>query len=91
MILAVDDARDGLGGDPGARGDVTLFDVETGEQREVTLTEGMVQQYKKAHADWRAEIDGFCKSRQVPYVAADITGPFEEQVLYLFRRLGMVG
>lgn len=88
MVIHVTDPREA---DPGARGDVTLYDVETGEQREVTLTQGMVDSYKKAHAAWRKEIDDFCKSRQVPYVAADITGEFEEQVLYLFRRLGIMG
>ena len=51
----------------------------------------MVESYKKAHTAWRKEIDDFCKTRQVPYVAADITGEFEEQVLYLFRRLGIMG
>ena len=88
MVIHVTDPREA---DPGARGDVTLYDVETGEQREVTLTQGMVDSYKKAHTAWRKEIDDFCKSRQVPYVAADITGEFEEQVLYLFRRLGIMG
>jgi hypothetical protein len=88
MVIHVVDPREA---DPGARGDVTLYDVETGEQREVTLTSAMVEQYKKAHAAWRKEIDDFCKTRQVPYIAADITGAFEEQVLYLFRRIGIMG
>ena len=88
IVIHVTDAREA---DPGARGDVTLFDVETNEQREVTLTQGMIEQYKKAHAAWRKEIDDFCKSRQVPYISADIHGAFEEQVLYLFRRIGILG
>jgi uncharacterized protein (DUF58 family) len=76
--------------DPGARGDVTLYDIESGETREVTLTHGMVEAYKQAHFSWRKEIDDFCKTRQVPYVAADITGDFADQVLYLLRRLGVM-
>jgi uncharacterized protein (DUF58 family) len=87
IVIHVTDPREA---DPGARGDVTLYDVETGETREVTLTQGMIDQYKKAHADWRKQIDDFCKARQVPYVAADITGSFDDQVLYLFRRLGIM-
>jgi hypothetical protein len=65
-------------------------DVETGDARDVTLTPDLVARYGKAHAAWRAEIEGFCKSRQVPYVAADVTGAFEDQVLNLLRRVGMV-
>ncbi|MDP3275262.1 MAG: DUF58 domain-containing protein [Deltaproteobacteria bacterium] len=76
--------------DPGARGDVTLVDVETGESREITLTDGMVRAYREAHLSWRKEIDDFCTSRRVPYVAADVTEPFEDQVLRLFRRLAVV-
>jgi uncharacterized protein (DUF58 family) len=87
MVIHVVDPREA---DPGARGDLTLYDVETGESREVTLTDGMVQQYRNAHAAWRKEIDDFCKTRQVPYIAADVTGAFDEQVLYLFRRLGIM-
>jgi uncharacterized protein (DUF58 family) len=87
MVIHVVDPRES---DPGARGDVTLVDVENGESREITLTDGMVKAYKEEHEKWRKEIDDFCKTRQVPYVAADITKPFEEQVLYLFRRLALV-
>ncbi|MBL8680670.1 MAG: DUF58 domain-containing protein [Myxococcales bacterium] len=87
MVIHVLDPRES---DPGARGDVTLVDVETGESREITLTDGMVKAYKEEHEKWRKEIDDFCKTRQVPYVAADMTKPFEEQVLYLFRRLAIV-
>ncbi len=88
MVIHVVDPREA---DPGARGDVTLVDVETDESREVTLTPALVERYRDAHAAWRAEIETFCKSRQVPYVAADVTRPFEDQVLGLLRRVGMVG
>ena len=88
MVIHVTDPREA---DPGARGDVTLYDVETNETREVTLTASMIDSYKRAHDEWRKQIDDFCKARQVPYIAADITGNFDEQVLYLFRRLGIVG
>lgn len=88
LVIHVTDPREA---DPGPRGDVTLFDVETGDTREVTLTQGMIDAYKSAHDSWRKEIEDFCKARQVPYVAADCTGAFEEQVLYLFRKMALVG
>jgi uncharacterized protein (DUF58 family) len=81
MVIHVVDPREA---DVGARGDVTLVDVET-------LTPALVERYRSAHAAWRSEVEGFCKQRQVPYVAADITQPFEDQVLGLLRRVGMVG
>ncbi len=87
IVVHVVDPRDA---DPGARGDVTLVDVETGESRELTLTDGMVAAFRDEHARWRREIEDFCKTRQVPYVAADVTEPFEDQVLRLFRRLAIV-
>ncbi|MFO0646669.1 MAG: DUF58 domain-containing protein [Polyangiales bacterium] len=88
MVIHVVDPREA---DPGASGDVALVDVETSETREVTLTPALVEKYREAHAAWRAEVEGFCKQRQIPYVAASIAEPFEEQVLGLLRRVGMVG
>lgn len=86
VIHVVDPTESALGVD----GDVTLVDVEDGEARDVTLTPALVERYREAHAQWRAEVEGFCKSRQVPYVAADVMGSFEDQVLNLLRRVGMV-
>ncbi len=88
MVVHVVDPREA---DPGARGDVLLVDTETGVSREITLTPALVARYREAHTAWRAEVEGFCKTRQVPYVAADVTAPFEDQVLTLFRRVGLVG
>lgn len=75
--------------DGAAQGDLVLEDVETGAEREVTLTPALIERYHAQHALWRSEIESFCKSRQVPYAAADVRGAFEDQVLDLFRRMGM--
>lgn len=88
IVVHVTDAREA---DPGPRGDVTLYDVETGEPRDVTLTSGMVERYRTVHAAWLRQVDDFCKSRQVPRVTADVTGAFDDQVLDLLRRLAVVG
>lgn len=77
--------------DPRAQGDLVLEDIETGAEREVTLTPELLARYRAAHAQWRSEIEGFCKARRVPYAVAETTGAFEDQVLDLFRRMGMVG
>ncbi len=87
MVIHVTDARDA---DPGARGDVLLVDAETGDGREVTLTPALVSKFRDAHAQWRREVEGFCKARRVAYASADVTGALEEQVLTLFRKSGLV-
>ncbi len=88
MVIHVTDAREA---ELGEVGDVELVDVETGRAREVTLTPALAARYREAHARWRDEVEGFCKSRQIPYAAADVDGRFEDQVLTLLRRVGMVG
>lgn len=88
MIVHLTDPADA---DPRDRGDVTLVDSETGDSREVTLSAELIARYKNTHTAWREEILGVCRSRQVPFVTADVTEPFEDQVLELFRRAGLVG
>lgn len=88
MVIHVVDEREA---ELDARGDVTLVDAERGDARDVTLTPDLAARYRAAHAQWREEIASFCRSRQIPYVAADVHGAFEEQVLTLLRRVGMVG
>ncbi len=87
MVVHVTDPRDA---DPGVRGDVLLVDAETGASQEVTLTPGLVTRYRAAQTAYAQEIEAFCRTRRVPYVAADVTQPFEDQVLTLFRRVGLV-
>lgn len=87
MVIHVTDAREA---DLAARGDVSLVDEETGEARDVTVTPELLARYRAAHAAWREEVEAFCKSRRIPYVAADVTGAFEDQVLHLLRRVGML-
>lgn len=88
MVVHVTDDREA---ELPSRGDLTLVDVESGDTREVTVTDAMIERYRTVHRQWRAEIEGFCKTRQIPYVTADVQGRFEDQVLGLFRRVGMVG
>jgi uncharacterized protein (DUF58 family) len=88
MVIHLVDEREA---ELGVEGDVRLVDIETHDGRDVTLTPALAARYREAHTRWRAEIESFCKSRQVPYVAADVHGRFEDQVLTLLRRVGMVG
>lgn len=75
---------------PKLLGDVRLYDCETGEEREVTVTPGLLEKYSKSYEDYRQEIETFCSSKQVPYFTADIAVPFDELVLRVFRRGGFL-
>jgi len=71
-------------------GDVRIYDCETGEEREVTVTPKVLAQYKAAYDAYLAEIKKFCTEHQVPHVAADVKVPFDELVLRVLRRGGFL-
>ncbi|HEY3593575.1 MAG TPA: DUF58 domain-containing protein, partial [Polyangiaceae bacterium] len=79
-IVDPDDAR------PKVAGDVRLYDCETGEEREVTVTPKVLARYREAFEQYLAEVQKFCTERQVSYVAADVQVPFDELVLRVLRR-----
>lgn len=87
LVIHVVDKRES---EPKLHGDVRLYDCETGEEREVTVTAKLLERFKEEHSKYGAEIERFCTSRQVPYFMADVTIPFDELVLRIFRRGGFL-
>jgi uncharacterized protein (DUF58 family) len=75
---------------PNLQGDVLLYDCETGDEREVTVTAKVLERFAQAHGEYLAGIDRFCATRQVPYVAASVEVPFDELILRVFRRGGFL-
>jgi uncharacterized protein (DUF58 family) len=75
---------------PQLQGDVLLYDCETGDEREVTVTAKVLERFAKAHTEYVAGIERFCATRQVPYVAASLDTPFDELILRVFRRGGFL-
>jgi uncharacterized protein (DUF58 family) len=75
---------------PRLHGDVLVYDCETGDEREVTVTAKVLQRFSDAHAQYLAQVERFCATRQVPYVAANIEVPFDEMILRVFRRGGFL-
>jgi uncharacterized protein (DUF58 family) len=75
---------------PALRGDLTLVDCETGQQREVTVTAGLLKKYQEAFEAWSQEIEDFCSQRQLLYFRAAIQEPFDEVVLRIFRAGGFL-
>jgi uncharacterized protein (DUF58 family) len=75
---------------PKLAGDVLLYDCETGDEREVTVTAKVLERFEHAYAEYLSDIDRFCSSKQVPYIQADVAIPFEELILRVFRRGGFL-
>ncbi len=75
---------------PKLHGDVLLYDCETGDEREVTVTAGVLDHFAAAHRQYLAEVERFCATHQVPYIAADVGVPFDELILRVFRRGGFL-
>jgi uncharacterized protein (DUF58 family) len=87
FVLHIVDPTDAA---PKLSGDVRLYDCETGEEREVTVTARVLTQFRAAYEGYLAEIKKFCTERQVPYVPADVNVPFDELVLRVLRRGGFI-
>jgi len=77
-------------GKPDLKGDVRVYDCETGEEREVTVTAKVLEKYQHAYETYLEEVQRFCTSRQVSYFRADVDVPFDELILRVFRRGGFL-
>jgi uncharacterized protein (DUF58 family) len=75
---------------PKLHGDVLLYDCETGDEREVTVTQKVLDRFHEVHRVYTEEIARFCTGRQVPYIQADVDVPFDELILRVFRRGGFL-
>jgi uncharacterized protein (DUF58 family) len=75
---------------PKLHGDVLVYDCETGAEREVTVTSRVLDRFAEAHARYLADIERFCATHQVPYVAARVDVAFDELILRVFRRGGFL-
>jgi uncharacterized protein (DUF58 family) len=75
---------------PRLHGDVLLYDCETGDEREVTVTPKVLERFAQIHRAYTEEIAKFSAGHQVPYIRADIDVPFDELILRVFRRGGFL-
>jgi uncharacterized protein (DUF58 family) len=87
FVLHIIDPSDAA---PALKGDLRLYDCETGEEREVTVTKRVLERYSEAYATYLKRVERFCVSRQVSYFRADITVPFDELILRVFRKGGFL-
>jgi len=87
FVVRVTDAAEAR---PKLHGDVLVYDCETGQEREVTVTPKVLARFGEAYEKYEKDIERFCATHQVPYVVADVSVPFDELILRVFRRGGFL-
>jgi uncharacterized protein (DUF58 family) len=75
---------------PELHGDVLVYDCETGDDREVTVTAKILSRFADAHAQYLKQIERYCATHQVPYVGASVDVSFDDMILRVFRRGGFL-
>jgi uncharacterized protein (DUF58 family) len=84
QISAPDEAR------PTLRGEVTIADAETGEERELTISPAVVAAATRHHATLVRGLEAFCRERAIPCFAVLSDQPFDTVVLRMFRAGGLL-
>ena len=75
---------------PLVEGDISLVDVETELQQEVTVDGAMLGVYQRRLAAWRDEIRDECLRRGAHYFPLVTDTPWERLILSDMRRAGLV-
>ena len=75
---------------PELEGDVLVYDCETGDEQEVTVTPAVLSRLGDAYGEYLSNMERFCTQKRVPYLAADVSLPFDEIVLRALRRGGFL-
>ena len=71
---------------PAFNGAVRLHDVETGQQRRLTVNQRLLDRYREKVAAYFADIEAYCLRRNIEYLRVVTTVPFEDVVLRYLRR-----
>jgi uncharacterized protein (DUF58 family) len=85
QINAVEEAE------PALRGEVTLVDAETGEERPLTITAGVAEAYRERYQARLRSLARFCRERAIPCVQVTSEHALEDLVLRVLRGSGILG
>jgi uncharacterized protein (DUF58 family) len=75
---------------PDLLGDLKLVDSETGEEREISVSPGLLRDYQAAVDRFCGDLQGFCRHYGLDYIRTSTSTPFEDLVLKYLRRVGLV-
>lgn len=76
--------------DPPLRGDLRLVDSENESYRDITVTDALRTRYKTAFEAHARMVESYCRSAEVGYVRALTDVPFQDLVLKILKRGGLV-
>jgi hypothetical protein len=69
---------------------VRVYDCETGDEREVTVTNRVLERFAKGYDEYIRAVQRYCTKKQVAYYEASVDVPFDELILRVFRRGGFL-
>ena len=75
---------------PKLKGDLQLIDCETGELREVTVSQSLLDAYTREHHRYCQELEEFCLKKQIDLFRAETSAPFDDLILKIFRKGGFL-
>jgi uncharacterized protein (DUF58 family) len=75
---------------PALRGEVTIADAETGEERDVTISPSALAAYERRHATLLRGLEAFCRERAIPCFTVSSDDAFDAVVLRVFRAGGLL-
>jgi hypothetical protein len=71
---------------PDLDGAVRLQDIETAQQRRLTINRRLLNLYQQKVTEYFTAIETFCTKRNIEYLRASTIVPFEDLVLQYLRR-----
>ena len=71
---------------PSLSGELKLQDAETGETKEITITDRMLEGYQERLASFCNDLNQFCAKNNVTYLRINTSQPFEDLILKTLRR-----
>ena len=72
-------------------GDLSLVDCETGERRELCLTPELLAAYEAALAEFSAGIANAAREVGARHLRVDVSTPFDQVIMKVFRSGGFLG
>ncbi len=75
---------------PAVVGDLKLVDAETGEVREITVSDSLLRRYRQTAREYCEQLRQFCLRRGMHYVMTTTDQPVERLVRASLRRMGLV-
>lgn len=76
--------------DPPLTGDLKLVDMELGEEEEITISQPLLQSYRRVLGAFTARLKETCVRKGVAYLSSSTSLPFEKLVLGYLRERGLL-